>query len=382
MKLVKSLLFVFRDLLLQLYPFQHSFGNYSYVFLVHPRSEDDVLKKYPFLKYLPSKIILCLMRYHWPITVTKVTGLKLTTTGESINGLIIAIPLTAKQIIENRSEAVRSIRRAVHLGKRLGAKLFGLGGLISSVTRGGLELLDIPNIAITTGHAYTGYNVTQNVLHLCSLFKSDKKKSTIAIVGAAGSIGSISAQILVREGFRKILLIDLERKRKLIDELLPQLHSLATDLEVTISHQVGDVIFGDYIIAATNAPEALIHAEDLKRGAVIVDDAQPSDVADDVFDRSDVLAIEAGVVHTPGIRSHFDMGLKGQNDNFCCMAELIILAANGRSTNYVINRATLAHVDEIAEWGTKLDFGIARLQNRKRLISEDELKNIATIKSR
>ena len=35
----------------------------------------------------------------------------------------------------------------------------------------------------------------------------------------------------------------------------------------------------EFIITATNAPEAVVTSEDLKSGAVIIDDAQPSDVS-------------------------------------------------------------------------------------------------------
>ena len=117
----------------------------------------------------------------------------------------------------------------------------------------------------------------------------------------------------------------------------------------------------------------------LKSGAMIVDDAQPSDVHPEVFDREDVLAIEAGVVHTPDIDNHFNFGLKDKYDNFCCMCEVMILAANEWHANFVINRAQLEDIDKIVQLSKGLNFRLADYQNFKETISEKKLKVIEKV---
>lgn len=376
MKSLVAVAHLFWDGLLYLTPKPRT--NYGFAFIIHPRDSNDVYRKYPLFRYFPQTFVEWFTFSIWPITVSKVTGLR-NVRGEAVPGYVIAIPLTARQMLEHRSRAVKKVRAAVNLGRAYGLKYFGLGGLVSSVTKGGLDLLDIPDVCITTGHAYTGYNVTRNVLEFVQLWHRDPAKTVVAIVGAAGSIGSTSAQILARAGFKKILLIDLERKKELVHALVPELEKLQPTIDVVVTHQVAAVKEADFVVAATNAPEALIHADDLKPGAVVVDDAQPSDVADDVFERSDVLAVEAGVVHTPGITANFNMGLKDREDNFCCMAELLILAARRFDGHYVINRATLAHVDEVARWGDELGFTLAQFQNRRALISQRQVDAVGTI---
>lgn len=376
MKLFFLVISLLRDRLIRFLPTPKELNGFA--FIVHPRDATDVYRKYPFFRHLPKKFVDWFTLSIWPVTVSKVTGLR-DSSGVEVTGYVIAIPLTARQMLEHREKALKSVRAAIELGKSRGLGYFGLGGLVSSVTKGGVDLLDIPNISITTGHAYTGYNVTRNVLELTRIWNRDPKKTVIAVVGAAGSIGSISSMILARFGFRKIILIDLERKKELVHSLIPKLHELQPGIDVTVNHHVSAVKEADFVIAATNAPEALIHADDLKRGAVVVDDAQPSDVAEDVLDRSDVLAIEAGVVHTPAIRSNFNMGLKSREDNFCCMAELLILASKKYGDHYVINRAKLEHVDEIAKWGNEMGFTLAKFQNRRELISKERIKEIGTI---
>ena len=105
----------------------------------------------------------------------------------------------------------------------------------------------------------------------------------------------------------------------------------------------------------------------------MIDDAQPSDVAPEVLKRPDILVIEAGVVNTPHIDNHFNFNLKNKHDNFCCMAELLILASHEWSSHYVINRASIEQVDEIVELAKPLKFQPAHFQNFNESISQDRL---------
>jgi predicted amino acid dehydrogenase len=354
----------------------HTTMPYRFGFLVHPRGTKDVYRKYPFFRLFPVVVLELFLRMYWPVTVSRITGLR-SSQGE-IDGFIFSIPLTAKQMIEHRQLAQKKIKQALRLATHRGVQLIGLGGLTSSLTGGGIVLLDGASLAITTGHAYTAYNVTANLFALAKRYQIDPRKARVAIVGAAGSIGSTSALILARAGYTQLLLIDLARKHGKFEALTKQLVALNGEMELSYSHQVQDIKTSDFIIAATNAPEALITTSDLKPGAIVIDDAQPSDVSPEVFDRDDVLAIEAGVVHTPNILSNFNLGLKHRQDNFCCMAEVLILAKEQRNAHYVIERPTLALVDEIGEKGKAMGFEIARFQNSKELIEDAKLVAVGT----
>lgn len=364
---------VFSDLALRVLPYSSTASlPYAFGFLVHPRDDRDVFRKFPFLRYLPASLLRIFLRNFWPVTVSKVTGLR-DKGGAPVGGYVFSIPLTARMLLEDKEAAHRSITAALRLAKRRGVKLIGLGGLTSSVTGGGLTLLpEVRDIAITTGHAYTAVNVTNNLFALATRFSIDPRKAKVAIVGAAGSIGASCARILVSAGYTNFRLIDLARKKERFEHFADELKAAGASF-VDLSHQIGDIQDCDLVIAATNAPEALIVARDLKPGAIVIDDAQPSDVADDVFDRSDILAIEAGVVHTPGISMNFNMGLKNREDLFCCLAEVLILAAERRDEHYVIHRATADHIDEIRARGDSLGFRIAAFQNRFESISEEKL---------
>lgn len=351
---------------------------YRYAFLVHPRSIQDVYRKYPIARLLPERFLLPLLRYYWPVTVSRITGLRAALDGRAVEGFILSIPLTARQMVEDRETAKKHIARAVRLGRARGAKIIGLGGLTASVTAGGREV-ETSGVGIVNGYAYTAHNVTANVLALAQRFKIDRGKVKVAIVGAAGSVGGLSARILARNGFSSFLLIDLPKKRVRFERLREDLIELNTRAAVTLSHSVRDIDGSDIIIAATNAPEALITTEDVKPGAIVVDDAQPSDVAPDVLLRDDVLVIEAGVVHTPGITNNFNLGLKSCHDNFCCMSEVLILASELWRGDHITDATSLDRVEDLGRRGSALGFRVAKLQNFLELIPDAKIKTVQSL---
>jgi predicted amino acid dehydrogenase len=283
-------------------------------------------------------------------------------------------------MLHNRSKALKQMHKAITMAKKRGVKLIGLGALTSSISRGGLDLVEQhKDVHITTGHAYTAHNVTATAFALIDQLQINKSSCKIAIVGAAGSVGSTSAKIIARKGFQSITLIDLFRKHDVVNVLAEELRTINPNISIVITDKMDSLLDVDIVITATNTPDALIKSEYLKPGAIVVDDAQPSDVADDVLDRVDVLAVEAGVVHTPDILSNFNFGLKNRNDNFCCLAEVLVLASEEWNSNFVINRATLENVDHVSLLGSNLNFTIGAFQNRRELITNEKLEKIKYI---
>lgn len=352
--------------------------SYKFAFLVHSRSYSDIHRKYPFTHYLPKSFVLFCMRHLWPITLSKVTGVYSFTDKKPIEGFVLGITMTAEEMIQRRSYALKKIRQALFLAKGKGVHIVGLGGLTSSLSKGGLDVLDIP-INVTTGHAYTAYNVTQNLFRIREIFGVPENKLKVAIVGAGGSVGSTSALLVARHDFKSILLVDLKRKHEVFHDLIEQIKKLNPKIEVIVSDTVKDIRGCDFVVTATNTTEALITTDLVEDGMVIIDDAQPSDIHPDVLKIPNVLCLEAGVVHTPNVYSNFNYGLKNKTDNFCCMAELLILASFHWADHYVINRATLENVDQISEMGERLKFTIASFQNFMESISHDKIERVKTV---
>src|SRR3989338_11638725 len=130
----------------------------KFAFIVHPRSTYDAVNKFFFLKFLPKPVVNLFLRHLWPITSTKINGLKSLEKGENINGWILGVPLTPRQMIENRTLAKKRILQAVKLAEKKGAKIVGLGGLTGSLTEGG-TYIDRKSTRLNSSHNSISYAV-------------------------------------------------------------------------------------------------------------------------------------------------------------------------------------------------------------------------------
>lgn len=375
-RIIKNIFKFLKILIFSLYPIKTQ--RYYFAFIVHPRSLKDVYVEFPFFKLLPDKCVAYLVNKLPPLIVSEITGLRSTKNNQEIRGCMVSINMFPKEMLTNRDKALKKILSSIKLAKRNGVKIVGLGALTSSVSGGGLLIVDkVKDIYITTGHAYTIYNITQIFLNLAKKIEVNLSKIKVAIVGAAGSIGSGCSQSLAREGVKNLILIDVDRKIKQIkDILVPKIKKINKNISISISPNLIDLKEAIFVITATNASEAIIKAEYLTPGTIILDDTQPSDVDPDVFNRDDVLVIEAGLVHTPNIKTHFNFGFSDKYDNYSCLAEIIILSAVGHQGHFVIHRADLKSIDTISEWAKKLDFKPAELQNFREKITEEKLSMV------
>lgn len=378
MKFLSSIYGSVRDLFIRYLPNFHK-KDYCFAFLVHPRNTKDIYRKFPFFRYFPDRFVDFIFINLWPIVLSEVEGVVSVKNGNKIRGFVLTVPLTAKQMLENREFALKRIIDTIKLAEKKGVKIVGLGALISSLTKGGLDLIGKVKPNITTGHALTVFTVTSNLFKLVEIFKIDKNKILVAIVGATGSIGSSSLKVLARAGYDNFILVDIERKAHFFDDLIIELRKINPDIKIETSSQIKSIKEADFIITATSAPEAVVKPEDLKSGSVIIDDAQPSDVSIEVFDRDDVMAIEGGLLHTPNIKNNFNFGLKNKQDNFSCMGEVMVLAAHEYKRNYVINKPTLELVDEISEMALNMGIKLSKFQNTKEIISQDKISRIDNI---
>lgn len=389
MKIKKNFIFLmaatFWDLIIRILPQMHK--QEGFAFLGHPRHRYEITKKYPFFKFLPERIADFILKHLWPITISRIEGLK-SRQGKPLRGWIIIVPMTPRQMTENKDLARKRIIQAACFAAKKGAKIMGLGGLTASFSRGGLDITEALaskkiKIGITSGRAYTSWTVTQNVFTIAEILKLNIDNIKVAIVGAAGSIGSACTSILLKGGIKNILLIDLGRKKDFLDKLIYDHKNIYDTSLISISHQIHDIKGYDIIISATNAPEAKIRSEDLSSGSIIVDDAQPSDVDPEIVKtRDDVLVIEGGVIHAPGINPHFNIGLKHKEDVYCCLAEIMILAYAEWKDNFSTGRLSFDSIDKIVAISKELGFRLAEFQNFQKVITPEDIEKIKSIRNK
>ncbi len=350
----------------------------AFGFLVHSRDIKDFLIKYPKLRFVPNRLLNFFVKQFPPIVVSKITGLKDKNENE-IPGYLLGIPMTARQMMEDHTQALKKIKQALRLAKRKNISLIGLGALTASFSKGGKEIESL-GVGITTGRAYTVKTVTDYAKKVLHLFSLPKEKVQVAIVGAAGSIGSACAKILALDGVKNFLFVDLERKAEHLKKHVEELANKHHDIKIAISHRVGDIKGYDIIIAATSAPEVVIISDDLSPGAVVINDAQPSDISPEIIaERPDVIVIEGGVVHTPTVRCNFNMSLADRNDTFCCLGEVLILAHNRHFDHYALGELDLSLIEHIEELAKNFPISLAPFQNNSGYVSEEQINALRKI---
>ncbi len=354
----------------------------KFAFIIHPIKALDVARKYPIARYIPDRIIESYIQRRDPIVAAKVEGIR-SATGVEAEGWFIGCPLTPRLFLELPVETVyKKLELCGRIAEDLGAKILGLGAFTSVVGDGGVTLSQrLPNIAITTGNSYTVATAVRGAIKGAELMGIDLANANVAVVGATGSIGATSAELLARD-VREVGLIgrNEERLTVLADRLKM---SSKANIEVYTDVEAG-LLDADIVITVSSAAEAIVLPHHIKRGAVVCDVARPRDVSVAVSkERNDVLIIEGGVVKVPGnMRAFKDNGQPfsfgfPQGTAYACMSETIALALDKRYENFTLGKEVhVSQVDEISRICDKHGFELDGFRSFERAVSDEEIAQI------
>jgi predicted amino acid dehydrogenase len=275
--------------------------------------------------------------------------------------------MDAKDMIKNRNLAEKKIIKAARFAEKLGVGHIGLGALSASFTKNGHSLEDKVDCLVTTGHSLTAWVVSQNAIEIQRL---SGKRLVLAIVGAGGSMGSSCFGVL-EDHFDKFILIDKDLKR-LGDKI-----NLAQSSIIKYSSDIKDIYSADVIITVTNAPYAIINdSQQLSKGTVVIDDAQPINASRDVNSKErKTLVIEGGVCHKKDLHYNLDLNLLDKGDMFSCMGELITLSALD-SDFVTIGDTNKNKVLKIAKLAESIGIQKARFRSFGEPINESYIKTL------
>ena len=339
----------------------------SFAFIIHPRNPSDASRKYSWLKALPFPAINLICRYTPPLVASEITGVRSYNTEEPIKGWLLICPLTAQQLVNNRELGKQRIKTTISLAEKLGAQIVGVGALASSITRGGLDLIDEIKIGITNGRTFTVGISLMGIKEISKIKNINLTEITMAVVGATGVNGEAMSKLFINEGVTKFILVakNLEELAQLKREML----EINSQLLIEISTEIRSVKNAEIVVVATSSPEILIKSEDLKYGAIIYDITQPQNTSPDLaFKRKDLLIIDGGLVRTPRIDYHFDLGLSPETA-FACLAETMLLAAEGKFDTRLVGKIQLEKVKEMLTIAEKYNFTHAPFQSFGKPIS-------------
>ena len=242
------------------------------------------------------------------------------------------------------------------------------------------------DLPITTGNSYSASGAlwaaadAMRRMGLLTVNKNKKVAAKTMVIGASGSIGSVSARLLAMS-FDEVYLAG--RTLSKLDELKASILKETPDAKVftTIDYNelLGDM---DMIVTSTSgAGKEILDIMKVKPGCVITDVARPLDLpASDVAKRPDVLVIESGEIDLPtkvkGLKS---IGLP-PNVVYACLAETIVLALEGRFEVFTVGRDTeWEKVKEIYKLGLKHGMKLAAISGVKGVYSDEDIAKVVTL---
>ncbi len=348
----------------------------SFAFIIHPIDpQRDVSRKFPTLGKLPVWLIDFLSLFFPPVFISEITGIQSEANGRLLQGWFIACPLTPKRMMTLPANIVyRKIIQTGRLAQRLNAKMLGLGAFTSVVGDGGITIAQHLDLPVTTGDSYTIAVAVEAIEEAARLLEIPLATTTVAIVGASGTIGSVCAQLLAGRVNKMIL---IGRRQPKLQEVAAKTKTLH-DTNITITSDMNQLNQAQLVITVTSAIDAVVEADHLRRGAIVCDVARPRDVSIQVTQqRPDVLVIEGGMVAVPGaVNFGFNFGFPPKMA-YACMAETMALALEQRYESYTLGKdielSQVLTIDKIAQ---KHGFKLGGFRSFERAITDAEIAKI------
>lgn len=319
----------------------------TFAFLIHPITIGDVKDFWPITRIMPDRFIKSFLKMIPPFRVSRIRKVR-SNQGKEIQGYFIGCPLLPKPMMELREEFILDkIISAGHIAERLGAGILGLGGYTSIVADKGHTIAKKLKIPVTSGSTFTAWSVFEAIYRMAKIKNIDIEKSTLAIVGATGSIGSLCARKLA-DYVEKIIITARHRdKLERLKAILHQLSPVGVIIEEDAHKAVKDA---DIVITTTGSPEALLDIKEFKPNTIICDVSVPRNVAGKTNSRHDISLIDGGLIKLPHPADFgVDTGLP-KDIIYACMAETMLLTLEGKFKNYSLgDNINLDQMEEIAD---------------------------------
>ena len=200
----------------------------SFAFIIHPIDpKRDVSRKFPLLgRLLTERQIDFFSTFFPPVYLSEIEGITSTATGKVIKGWLIACPYTPRRMLELPVQHVyRKIIQTGHLAEKLGAQILGLGAYTSVVGDAGITIARSLEVPVTTGDAYTVSVAVQAVAAAAEAMGIPLHQASAAVVGAAGAIGRVCAELLAGQ-VASLLLVGRDERN--LTELKERLRASVT----------------------------------------------------------------------------------------------------------------------------------------------------------
>ena len=361
-----------------------------FALVIHPLSQNYIRNAFPIPKSTPKFVmdkVETLAAHMPPMVYCKMENI-VSPSGAEAEGWLISVGGTPKEMLSRSPEfTYRRLLHAAKIAEKMGAQIMGLGAFTKVVGDAGVTVARRSSLPITTGNSYSASGAlwaaadAMRRMGLVHLNKHNKKVAAkTMVIGASGSIGSVSARLLAMS-FDEVYLAG--RTLSKLDELKASILKETPDAKVFTTIDYNDLLSDmDMIVTSTSgAGKEILDIMRVKPGCVITDVARPLDLpAEDVAKRPDVLVIESGEIDLPtkvkGLKS---IGLP-PNVVYACLAETIVLALEGRFEVFTVGRDTeWEKVKEIYKLGLKHGMKLAAISGVNGVFSDDDIAKVVKL---
>ncbi len=364
-------------------------GHRKFAFVIHPLSARDLFR-HPILRPLSKTLsqrrvekgVEKMLTVLPGVSYGRITGIRSESTGSTAEGHIYTLFDTPREMLAQSPERIYSkiLKIADHAAAQ-GCDLMGLGAFTKIVGDAGLTIAQRSPIPVTTGNSLSASatlwaaRVAMEKMAFLPKYKfGERITGSAMVIGAAGSIGAVSARLLARVATRLILVGPKpDRLMDLKESILKE-----NQCEITIATNPNKLAAKcDLIVIATSAIEGeVLDLKCVAPGAVICDVSRPlAFKAEQVVTRPDVLVIESGEVELPGeVDLNCDIGLE-DNVVYACLAETALLALDGRCENFTLSRnIQYQKVREIYDIARRHGARLAEIRGPLGLITDQEIE--------
>jgi predicted amino acid dehydrogenase len=360
-----------------------------FAFVIHPLSQNYIKNAFPIPKATPKFVmdkIETLAAHMPPMVYCKMSNI-ISPTGAETEGWLISVGGTPKEMLSRSPEfTYRRLLQASKMAEKMGAQIMGLGAFTKVVGDAGVTVARRSSLPITTGNSYSASGAlwaaadAMRRMGLVSINKNKKVAAKTMVIGASGSIGSVSARLLAMS-FDEVYLAG--RTLSKLDELKASILKETPDAKVFTTINYNDLLADmDMIVTSTSgAGKEILDIMRVKPGCVITDVARPLDLpASDVAKRPDVLVIESGEIELPTkVKGMKSISLP-PNVIYACLAETIVLALEGRFEVFTVGRDTeWEKVKEIYKLGLKHGMKLAAISGVKGVHTDEDIAKVVTL---
>jgi len=373
-----------------LHPTGHFRNIRRFAFVIHPLSQEFIRKGFPIPKGTPKFVmdqVETLAAHMPPMVYCKMENI-VSPTGAEAEGWLISVGGTTKEMLSRSPEfTYRRLLAAAAMAQKLGAQIMGLGAFTKVVGDAGITVARRARIPVTTGNSYSASGAlwaAADAMRRMGLVQQpppgQRLQAKAMVIGATGSIGSVSARLLAMV-FEQVVLAG--RSLDKLEELKASILQDTPDANVVCSNDYDELLSEmDMIVTSTSgAGKKILDIMRVKPGCVITDVARPLDLPpSEVAKRPDVLVVESGEIELPTkVRGLKSIGLP-PNVVYACLAETIVLALEGRFEVFTVGRDTeWEKVKEIYKLGLKHGMKLAAISGVNGAFTDAQIAKVVEL---